>query len=181
MVAQTYYLPCTCGKNVVVDSALAGATTNCQCGRTLQVPTLRELRLLQPVVAATPAPTKAQSSARPMGCLFGALLAAAVIAGLSAFGAWFLRQQIDTSYTIEKDLVEGNKKIDGMAVDQAYELWKNFDQVGLGPPQPPPYIRALLMAGRLERITQIAAAVSALCIIAAGAVAFVDAKNRRNR
>ena len=180
MVAQNYNLPCSCGKTLVVDAGLAGATVTCECGKTVQVPTFRELRRLTPVAQApSEAKPPPQSRARPLGCLFGALLAIALVSGLIGAGAWFLRQQIDTSHTIENDIAEGNKKIDGMSIDQAFQLWKNFEEVGLGPPEPPPYIRALVLASRLHRAMMIGGAVCGICLGLSIIVAVVDAQKKR--
>jgi len=175
-----YFLPCTCGKKNVVDSGLAGTTIICQCGATLQVPKLRELRLLEAESQSAPPVLKATAGTRPLGCLFGALLSTALIAILVTGGAMFLRSRIDVTWSVEKDLAEGNRQIDRMAVDQAYEIWKNFADSGLGSPQPPPYIRNLQMADRLWHIAMVSGGVLGMCLLSAVAVAVLDV-NRRGK
>jgi hypothetical protein len=44
-----YQLACNCGKQVEVEETSAGATTVCKCGRSVVVPSLRELRRLSGV------------------------------------------------------------------------------------------------------------------------------------
>jgi len=39
-----YQLPCECGASLTVAEAAAGTTTKCRCGRTVVIPSLRELR-----------------------------------------------------------------------------------------------------------------------------------------
>lgn len=46
---QVYLLPCQCGQKVHVDKTQAGLVVKCDCGRTLDVPTLRDLRQLEQV------------------------------------------------------------------------------------------------------------------------------------
>jgi hypothetical protein len=49
-----YLLPCSCGQTVTVDVRQAGAKVTCSCGRQLDVPPLRQLRHLSPVVSDQP-------------------------------------------------------------------------------------------------------------------------------
>ena len=53
-----YLLTCACGENVVVEDAQAGGRTTCRCGKTIEIPTLRNLRHLPhaPADAATRSP-----------------------------------------------------------------------------------------------------------------------------
>lgn len=95
--------------------------------------------------------------------------------------ASFLRQQIDLSYTAEMDLAAGEREIDRMGVDQAYELWKNFDHFGLGPPQPPPYILNMARAQRLRRVFIGAVTAGTLSLLGVVAVAAYDINRRRKQ
>jgi len=180
MVAQHYLLPCACGKKNVVDPGIAGSTITCQCGATLQVPKLRELRLLEPESQSLPTQVYATRGTRPLGCLFGALLSLALIAMVVTAGALFLRSRIDISWNVDKDLAEGDRQIDRMAVDQAYEVWKNFADSGLGPAQPPAYVLNLQMADLLWHIAIVAGGVLGLCVFLAAAVAVMDARKLKS-
>ena len=44
-----YLLPCSCGRNVIVQTRQAGETVRCECGRDCAVPRLVEIRRLRPV------------------------------------------------------------------------------------------------------------------------------------
>ena len=48
-MSDKFLLPCSCGQAVVVEARQAGATVNCGCGKSLEVPTIRELARLQRV------------------------------------------------------------------------------------------------------------------------------------
>jgi len=47
-----YWLDCSCGQSVRVDTAQAGETVRCVCGSELKVPALRDLSRLEPVVTS---------------------------------------------------------------------------------------------------------------------------------
>ena len=51
-----YLLTCSCGNMLPVDVGQAGGQLVCSCGRTIDVPTLRNLRHLPPVTTAEPKP-----------------------------------------------------------------------------------------------------------------------------
>jgi hypothetical protein len=81
-----YYLPCDCGARSIVDANQCGRTISCQCGRTLEVPPLRELRQLAPAVATTPAAApRGWNPARGVALVALAPLVAAAAYGLYAF------------------------------------------------------------------------------------------------
>jgi len=48
-MASRYLLPCDCGNSIAVDTAQAGTQVTCSCGASLDVPTMRGLRDLDPV------------------------------------------------------------------------------------------------------------------------------------
>ncbi len=47
-MSTRYLLPCSCGLSTPVETAQAGENIHCACGATLDIPTLRGLRNLQP-------------------------------------------------------------------------------------------------------------------------------------
>jgi hypothetical protein len=47
-VSAKYLLPCLCGQNVAIEPRQAGETIACQCGASLQAPTMREICDLEP-------------------------------------------------------------------------------------------------------------------------------------
>ena len=42
-----YLLPCSCGQEVPVEAAMAGALIRCACGKELEVPTMQHVRHLK--------------------------------------------------------------------------------------------------------------------------------------
>jgi hypothetical protein len=69
-------LPCTCGRRVRVTTGQAGLTIACECGRALEVPSLRELRAL---------PTDEPEPGRTWSAPFSAVLAGGIWA---VIGGW---------------------------------------------------------------------------------------------
>jgi hypothetical protein len=79
-----YLLPCRCGQQIVVEPRQAGETVACTCGATLSIPTLLDIKNLDPAPQADPAKTsRTMWSAKHQLRLLGmALLAAAMIGGV---------------------------------------------------------------------------------------------------
>ena len=59
MIAK-YLLPCTCGRQIVVEPRQAGQIIPCSCGASLQAPTLLDMTALEP------APMVSVSGAAPV-------------------------------------------------------------------------------------------------------------------
>jgi hypothetical protein len=52
-VTVAYLLPCSCGSEVCVESAQAGESVRCACGKEIEVPPLRAMTTLRSVGTAT--------------------------------------------------------------------------------------------------------------------------------
>src|SRR4051812_15575201 len=80
-MSQQFLLPCSCGQKVRVANAQAGGQVGCVCGKSLNVPTLRGIRQLEP------APVEAQGKAAPTWSrVHGALFACGLLlAGVGLF------------------------------------------------------------------------------------------------
>ena len=126
-VRIAYLLPCPCGREIPVETTQAGEQITCECGESLEVPTMRDLRVLKraeaPAAAARPASTW---GARQAVLLLGALITLAAVAAvavtiyryqtyqtrpkildadeLTPFGTWLLWQQ-DLRPGIERPFV----------------------------------------------------------------------------
>ena len=83
-----FELPCECGRRLIVTAGDAGATLRCECGRTVQVPGLNELRASVPALTDDtprhPPPTRSAQ-------LTGVDLAVCVLLPLVGFIAGVLR------------------------------------------------------------------------------------------
>ncbi|MCA9122820.1 MAG: hypothetical protein H6822_36710 [Planctomycetaceae bacterium] len=126
-----YLLPCECGKGIAVDIKQAGQQIACECGKVLEVPTLRGVLDLEPVPEATTQlpPASVWNPAR--GMTFAGSFALVVIGAVVAFfGNAGLRSAPDISREVE--LESFDKTIDDMTLGEVYSAWKGIREHGLG-------------------------------------------------
>jgi hypothetical protein len=64
-----YLLPCNCGRQIAVSTAQAGDTARCECGAEVPVPTLRDMRELEPASTSTTARRPAWDDRHRVGFL----------------------------------------------------------------------------------------------------------------
>lgn len=85
MTSAKYLLPCSCGKQLPVETSQAGERITCDCGKEIEVPTLLKLRQLDHVPSEDVAVVRRRSwGGRQRMLLLGSVLA---LAGL-AWTAW---------------------------------------------------------------------------------------------
>ena len=90
-----YRFPCArCGETLLIDVSQAGRQIACQCGASLEVPSLRAIRALEAATDVSVKPRR-RSWDRGRGVLFAAGLVSAVlgllVAGVAAAG-WLTSQ-----------------------------------------------------------------------------------------
>lgn len=90
---MNYLLPCpACGTKSTVSTAQAGQTVQCSCGRTVEVPPLRDLRQLESVGESE----RSQPSwNRRKGLIFLGCLMMGVAAGLAAWFTFAMPHAVD--------------------------------------------------------------------------------------
>ncbi len=129
-----YLLPCSCGKKIAIQKSQAGQEVACECGKTLQVPTLRglnELELVQESTAKPGAKRGASSGSRtwnpvrgfPAAIVFFLSVLCLAIAGYYAYGRYQLITYLRADYTVEDQVRDGMTKIDELS---AADLWQQF-------------------------------------------------------
>jgi hypothetical protein len=164
MSAQ-YLLPCSCGEKLRVVAAQAGEQVACSCGKSSSVPTLRELRKLEP------APPEAGSQVATgwnvwNGLIFsgGAFLCLAAIIGMFYAGVMIFRIEQsgateDVSAVINE---EEAKRVDELTPEMALSLYDDMRAEGLGHKHEPYWITYRRMAK--EQQTLLIA--SGICLLA---------------
>jgi hypothetical protein len=123
---MAYLLPCPhCERKLVVTTGEAGGQVRCECGTTVDVPTVRGMRELEPTAA--PAEAATSWTTRHSVIFLGSLVA---IAGL-AFGAilHFRAAAVLPSGTFADDV-----RI--MPPEETWTLWSQFFREGVGKWQP---------------------------------------------
>ncbi len=146
-MSSGYLLPCTCGKKLVITKSQAGEEVTCDCGEKLQVPTLRGLADLEIAAASNEVKVAKPRSWNPLlGIPTAILLGLSVILfGLFAYHAYW-RLQIDTSYTVQDEISNGDKKLDELSPADLLTLYRSFREEGLGEKEAPPFYILLLYA-----------------------------------
>ena len=114
-----YLLPCPCGARIPVDVSQAGERIFCQCGVTLDVPTMRQLRELE---LAEP---EAVATRTEWGVRQGVILLALVVtlvAGAIGGYLWAVQPAPPTLDT-EAALRAIDQQVNAMTPLQSWELW----------------------------------------------------------
>lgn len=167
-----HLLTCDCGKENVVSKKQAGQEITCECGNSLRIPTLRGFSDLKP--ASTP---KIEESRAPRwkgwrGTVFASSLGLAIIAGLFS-GFFFLQNEyVDTPYTVDQYIAEGNEVMDLYGPDELSILWNDFESIGLRTRMPPEFHYQRIFARELRIKSMIAAGVAAFFALIAAIVWF---------
>ncbi len=137
-----YLLPCSCGAKITIDVGKAGRTVRCQCGRKVEVPTMREIKKLRQFQERQ-IDSASDWSPRLAVALAGAVLA--VVATLAAGWLWLNRPvspqgKIESEIRSNLERLEENsfrerRKIDrsvaNMTTIEAYKRWQKLRKEGL--------------------------------------------------
>ncbi len=150
-MATKYLLPCLCGATQPIDVAQAGQIVRCQCGRSLDVPTMRDIRRLEQMEVADHRPAPTTDWNRVQGSLFAIGLAVTVIALIIAAFLWINRMQLDTTKPVIDDTAQINAAIDDSPPVMIWSAWQEVEHHGLGPYIPPDYVLARRESAALLR------------------------------
>ncbi len=139
-------LSCECGNKIAVSSSQAGRQIHCSfCNAVLQVPTLRGLAELPPLVAedsAVPMATRSGETASTWRWRGPAMaVCAAVLLVTLASAGYFLRNwaQVDRSRDVEAHVAVMNKVFDKADPSELGQIWDEYSSLSLQKPEPPIY------------------------------------------
>lgn len=139
-MATKYLLPCSCGKAAKVDANQAGDIAVCDCGKVLEVPSMRQLRDLQPAPVGDMARKPGAQWSRREGLVFAAGLLV-LFTGLAVAGYFQIgRMGLNTQETRYDNLEESLQQIDGMNVSEMWDAWAGVREFGMGPYSPPSFV-----------------------------------------
>jgi hypothetical protein len=114
-MTKRYLLPCTCGKQIPVEPTQAGDTIHCDCGLPLDVPSLMEMRRLEPEESIV---TKARGSQPKWGKRQAWLLAGSLITAAALMSLGYLKW--NEPYLIPMDRMS------------MFTTWKLWEELRLG-------------------------------------------------
>jgi hypothetical protein len=145
-MTQHYLLPCSCGQKVRIAASQAGGRVACACGKSLDVPTMRGVRQLEPAPAETK--VRAQASwSRAHGATFaGGLLIAGV--GVVLIAIYLLQYARVVGHTRDfspEVLAAEAAHIDKLTPLELLSEWSEVLEHGLGEPSAPPWVTAQKM------------------------------------
>jgi hypothetical protein len=177
MSAQ-YLLPCSCGQTLRIEAAQAGEQIECACGKSVSVPTLREIRKLEPAPVEAGSRRAAGGWNAWNGLVFsgGAFLCLAALAGMVYAGVMILR--IEGSGVTEDASAQINEfeamQIDELTPEMALTAFDDLRGEGLGHKHEPYWITYRRMAQE-QRTLLIA---SGICLTAGIAAMVLSSRVR---
>ncbi len=138
---SVFEIDCACGQKLTVTAGQAGSQIACVCGKSVDVPTIRELRRLagpeSKVVqksntkidprAAQDENSRLVFSVMAIGLVLGGL---AIAASFYFFQSSIENQEVDPRFLAM--LNTANEKIDEAPINDLWEEWKHYRDVGLG-------------------------------------------------
>lgn len=145
-LTMPFALPCPCGNSVSVQRSQAGSTVTClQCGKTLDVPTIRGLQAL-PVIEEKEGDAKSSiarpSQWNPIRGVIAVICIAIAVYTLWPAAEWgWFRYNSDYSFTLEDELREGEKIVQALTPVQAWDTWQHYQESGLLTRNPSSYFQ----------------------------------------
>ncbi|NLF06481.1 MAG: hypothetical protein GX594_00660 [Pirellulaceae bacterium] len=133
-----YLLPCRCGEKLSIELRQAGEEVVCRCGARMQVPTMLEIRALEPAAAAdeTSARGAASWGWRQQLRLLGVFL---MLSGIFAGGWLFLTRPIAIADVMPPEVLQHSAK--KLTPAQTWTEWQRA-KLGLDRRQDTRYIAA---------------------------------------
>ncbi len=139
-----YLLPCDCGAEIPVSRSQAGMSVPCPaCGKSLDVPTIRNLANLKPAPVA--ANTTARDHYRPPNILqrIAAGIFFLVAVGGLGYGGLVAYQRvtlpIDMSRTEEDFYAESKESLEAMSPADTWDTWNAIAYAGVTSARTPDY------------------------------------------
>ncbi|MDX1945385.1 MAG: hypothetical protein SFU86_08250 [Pirellulaceae bacterium] len=172
-MSQQYLLPCSCGQKVRVETAQAGGRALCACGQMVPVPTLRGLKQLE-LAPDQVAETKSGWSATH-GAVFSTGMTASLIAAVvfAVILVQYLRvAEFTTDQSTRINALEAHQ-IDHLSPADTVQVFRDWQDEGLGVPHTPGWIEARQVADTLKLQMAIAGGVAAIGVLVAVGAALV--------
>ncbi len=164
-MSQKYALPCTCGSTIVVEPRHAGGTMTCeQCGKTVDVPKLREIRNLEPVQEE--ARRKRTGWSRAQGNVFVFGLLCLVIAAGSAYYTFAHRMHFDEVEKPQIEQIRFQLDIDDITLVDSWEFWKKAKGAQIASRPTPYYVEARKQVARMDQFLKFFGGLAAVGLVA---------------
>ena len=147
---MTYLLTCTsCEQPIPVEVTQAGETIRCDCGAEIPLPSMREIRRLPTDAGPTAVeenievyglPLQSSPARQLQRYLFAAgFLVTVISAGMAGF-YYFAAARIQVGDVHRDQMDQGDRLIDALTPEGAYEAWKMLRIQGIGDQERPDYV-----------------------------------------
>jgi hypothetical protein len=124
-MAAKYLLPCSCGQNLTVELRQAGENVVCACGKSLEVPTLLQLKKLVQVVEEEKAPRFAWRAGH--GWI---LLGICILLGDLGLSFLFVWEPPQSPFSGKSPEVI-HEMVQNLPPSESWKLWQYFRKNGL--------------------------------------------------
>ena len=129
-MSPKYALPCPCGTSIPVEPRNAGGVVECtNCGELLDVPKLRDLRHLDPIVEeGSSKPRRVWSGLQ--GALFVVGLLCVAVAAGSALYTYQYKAHYD-NFTTPAQLRLDSERIQSASLLDSWKMWEELKSINL--------------------------------------------------
>jgi hypothetical protein len=137
-MSTRFKLPCPqCARVHPVSPSQAGESVACECGQALLVPTLREIRTLEPVETGVDRGRPASDWDVQRGLLF---VAGVLLLSIAALTTWRILPQRQALNVAQPAFREIDFDVQSLSPLQAWEAWDHFRQQTLEVRATPEYL-----------------------------------------
>lgn len=122
-MADKVLYPCECGRKIPVEPSQAGRTIRCECGKEIELPSLRGIRELEPAPVEKPS----QSPRPEWGLPDQLLLTGIILIGLGTLGCgflWYSWPIVPPEWEWDLDLIR--ERTQDLSLEQSMKLWENL-------------------------------------------------------
>ncbi|MEZ6134317.1 MAG: hypothetical protein R3C53_05330 [Pirellulaceae bacterium] len=168
-----HLLICECGNEIPVSRSQAGQELPCECGRTVKVPTLRGLSALPTVensVKSSTVDSTGSKWAGWRGSLFALAICTILVSGIFTGTCLYYRWTINTDYTTEDFIAEGDRFYDSLNPVELSLSWNDFQKFNIGQKMPPAFFIMGKHADRLDRWSMIGGSICLIGAVIAGGI-----------
>jgi len=164
-MSQKYALICSCGSTVPVEVRHAGGTLTCAaCSNTVDVPKLREIRQLEPIVEQG---GKRRSSGWSglQGVLFSFGFLILTIAGGGAYYTYQYRAFYDDIKRPDPQEIKFTYDMNKISLLDSWKAWQEFKSVQIATRREPAYVYARKEVERLDLLLKVFGVVATVGLV----------------
>lgn len=152
---EGYYVPCECGKKLIIQKSQAGQEIPCECGKRVAVPTLRGFAALEPA-QATPGKSRSVATGKAWSRTRGLLSAffmflfalSLAVAGYYAVGRHRIIRDYNANHTVQDEVRDSLALIDQQTPAEVWQQFREMRKISLQSVQMPEFYMVYLT--RLE-------------------------------